>query len=147
MNGLRFFTHNDHEAVRFELAGKLAGEDVESLHQAWQREALTDELKPVIVDITFITEADQYGRALLAIMHRFGAQLIADSLASSAIAHPIVTEQSETTISKPGWFRRLIRLLTEDRRRSYPARAEMISLTSRRIESFEYPGFGDLKEA
>jgi hypothetical protein len=147
MNELRFSTRKEPDAVRFELAGKLAGEDVESLHQVWQREALTDGLKPLIIDITFITEADQYGRALLAIMHRFGAQVIADSPESSAIAQPIVTEPIATTLSKPGWFRRVIRLLTEDRRPTYPARAEMISLTSHRIEGFENRGFADLKEA
>ena len=143
MNGLRFSKHEEHGAVRFEVAGELVGADVESLHQAWQGEALTGELKPVIVDITFITEADQYGRALLAIMHRFGAQVIADSPESRAIAQPIV---KDSAISKPGWFQRLIRLLTEDRGRFSPARAEMI-LTSHRIESFEHRGFRDLKEA
>jgi hypothetical protein len=134
MNGLRFFRHNDPDAVRFELAGTLGGVDVESLYQAWQKEALVAELKTVIVDITFITEADQQGRALLAIMHRFGAQVIANSPESSAIAQPIVTEPIDTTTSKPGWFRRFIGLLMEDRRSSYPARAEMISLTSHRVE-------------
>ena len=52
MSGLQFFTHNDPGAMKLELVGKLAGVDVESVHQAWQREALTGQLKPVIVDIT-----------------------------------------------------------------------------------------------
>jgi hypothetical protein len=51
--------------------------ETETVHQAWQREAFTDALRPVIVGITFITEADQHGRALLVLMHRFGAQIIA----------------------------------------------------------------------
>jgi hypothetical protein len=34
--------------------------------------ALPD-VKPVIVDVTFIVEADEHGRALLLVMHRFGA--------------------------------------------------------------------------
>jgi hypothetical protein len=107
----------------------------------------------VIVDMTLITEADQYGRALLAIMHRFGAQIIADSPESSAIAQPIVTDSIdtdsiETTTSTRGWFRRLIRFLTEERRPSFPARAEMISLTSHGTGSIEYRGFdGFFKEA
>jgi outer membrane protein TolC len=127
MSGLRFFTHNEPDAVRFEIAGRLSGTDVESLHQAWQREALTDALRPVIVDITFITEADQQGRALLTVMHRFGAQVIADSPESWAIARPIVTEEIQTTISKLGWLSRLIRFLGEERRPSgrFPARAAM----------------------
>jgi len=125
MNGLRFFTHNEPDAVRFELAGPLCGADVESLHQAWQREALHDALRAVVVDITFITETDQHGRALLTVMHRFGAQIVAGSPESSAIAQPIVNQAIKAATPKPRWFRRLSRFLVEDR----------------------HPGFGDWKEA
>jgi outer membrane protein TolC len=127
MNGLRFFTHNDPDAVRFELAGALTGPDVESLHQAWQREALTGALRRVVVDLTFVTEADRYGRALLTVMHRFGAHIIADSPESWAIAQPIVTEPIKTRMGKPGWFRGIVRFLVQDRRPSggFPVRAAM----------------------
>ena len=54
------FIHSDADAVRFELVGTLGGVDVETVHQAWQREAFTDALRPVIADITSVTEADQY---------------------------------------------------------------------------------------
>jgi hypothetical protein len=111
MNGLRFFIHNDADAVRFELAGSLGGVDVETVYQAWEREAWNDPLKPVIVNITFITEADQHGRALLVIMHRFGAQIIAKSSESSAI----MTELVGAAVAKHGWFRRLARFLRNDR--------------------------------
>ena len=92
MNGLRFFIHYGAGVVKFELAGALGGVEVETIHQAWQREAFTDALRPAIVDITSITEADQHGRALLALMHRIGAQIIAKSPESFAIIQPIVTE-------------------------------------------------------
>ncbi len=116
MDGLQFFIHNDPDAVRIEVAGKLGGADVETLHQAWQREAFTDEVKPVVVDITFVTGADQYGRALMIMMHRFGTQIIADSPESAAIAQPIVTEPIERALPKPTWFTKLLRFLLEDRR-------------------------------
>jgi hypothetical protein len=150
MDGLRFFTHSDPNAVRFELAGALNGSDVESLHQAWQREAPNDVLRHVVVDITFITEADQHGRALLTVMHQFGAQVIADSPESWAIAQPIVIEPIQATISKTSWIRRLIPFLAEERRPSgnYLARAAMISLTSaHRSGRSEYTGVGAWKEA
>jgi hypothetical protein len=92
----------------------------------------------VIVDITFITEADQHGRALLIVMHRFGTRVVADSPESSAIAQAILTEPAQT-ISKSGWFLRLLGLLVEDRGHSgtYPA-AEMLRLTSaHRTSSFK----------
>src|SRR5579863_314547 len=137
MNGLRFSIHNDTEAVRIELAGSLGGVDVETVYQAWQGEAFTDALRPVIVDMTSITEADQHGRALLVIMHRFGAQIIAKSPESSAIVQAIVTELVGSADAKPGWFRRLVKFFWTDRHAeaTFPPRAEMICrmLVGRRL--------------
>ena len=127
MNELRFSVRNDADAVRIDLAGSLDGVDVETGYQAWQRDAWDDPLKPVIVDITLITEADGHGRALLVIMHRFGAQIIAKSPESSAIAQPIVTEL-DAPVTKPGWFARLIKIFLDDRNKpaKFPPQAEMI---------------------
>lgn len=151
MNGLRFFTHSDTSAVRIELAGSLCGVDVEAAYEAWQREAWNDVLKPVTVDITLITDADEQGLALLVVMHRFGAEIIAKSPQSSAIAQPLLAHPVESVTSRPGWFRRLTGFLLEDRRRvgTFPPRAEMISLTSAldRIGSYEHRGTGHLMEA
>jgi anti-anti-sigma regulatory factor len=76
MQKLKFFVHNDPDAVRIELAGCLCGVDVKSVHQAWQR-ALTESAKRLIVDLRFVTDADEFGRALLVIMQQFGAQIVA----------------------------------------------------------------------
>ena len=128
MNGLRFSMNDDTDAVRIELAGSLAGVDVETLHQAWQSEAWNDVLKPVIVDITFITDADEHGRALLVVMHRFGAQIIAKSPESFAIAQSILGLRVESATWKPGWFGRLISFFRNDQhgKASLPPQAEMI---------------------
>jgi hypothetical protein len=115
MDGLQFFVHNDSDAVRVELAGSLRGADVETVHQAWQMAALTDGLKPVIVDITFITDTDECGRALLVVMRRFGARIVAQSPESSAIAQPIVTKAIKIAGSMPRWFHRLMTFLLEER--------------------------------
>ena len=56
----------------------------------------------MIVDITFITEADEHGRALLVVMHRFGSRIIAQLPESSAIARPIVSKPIQTDGSRPG---------------------------------------------
>ncbi len=160
MNGLQFFVHNDPDAVRVELAGSLRRADVKAVQHAWQRAVLlsaqaegplcaanTDALKPVVVNITFITDADECGRALLAGMHRFGAQIIARSPESSAIAQPIVTEPIETDDSKPGWLHRLIMFLLEDRPAgaTVPAQAEVLNPASAcsRHGSVENTGTGD----
>jgi hypothetical protein len=128
MNELRFSVRNDADAVRIDLAGSLDGVDVETVYQAWQRDAWDDPLKPVIVDITLITEADGHGRALLVIMHRFGAQIIANSRESSAIAQTLTAEPVKSATSKPGWFARLIKIFLDDRNKpaKFPPQAEMI---------------------
>jgi ABC-type transporter Mla MlaB component len=134
MNGLRFLRHNDSDAVRFELAGSLGGVDAETLHQVWQGEVFIDALRPVIVDITSITEVDQHGRALLIMMHRFGARIISQSPVSSAIAQTCVHEPVDASVSKA---RRLV---------GFPRRAEMIGLTSAgyRFGHVAHAGLGDL---
>ena len=83
MNGLRFSMHNDTEAVRIEIAGSLTGADVETVYQAWQSAFSTEPFKPVILDITSVTEADNYGRALLVMIYRFGGEIVANSPDSS----------------------------------------------------------------
>ena len=129
MSRLRFSIHNDIDVVKIELSGSLGSADVETVYQAWQREAWHDALKPVIVDITSITEADEHGRALLVVMHRFGAQIVAKSRASSAIALLCITEPVASEASKLGLFARVIRFLRNDRHSqgAFPLRAELIS--------------------
>ena len=124
MSELRFSIKDDMGAVRIELAGSLAGMDVETVYQTWQRDTWDDPLKPVIVDITLLTEADEHGRALLVVMHRFGAQIVAKSPASSAIAQLCLTEP----VSNRGWFSRLVRFFRDGRRRPvpFPLQAELI---------------------
>ncbi len=161
MNGLQFFVPNDPDAVRVELAGSLRGADVETVYQAWRRAALlsaqaegplcavdADALKSVIVDITFITEADEHGRALLLVMHRSGARIIAQSPESSAIARPIVTEPIEMAGSKAGWFHRLTVFLRDERPAgaALPAHAGILNPASAGSPhaSIEYMGPRDL---
>src|SRR5580698_93447 len=80
-----------------------------------QRAALKDDaVKPVIVDITFVRQADEQGRALLIAMHQAGVRIVAQSPESSAIARPIVIQPTETHDPKPGWFHRLTMFLLEE---------------------------------
>ena len=145
---LQFFVHNDPDAVRIELAGSLSGKDAEIVYRAWKRAALPDVLKLVIVDITFVTDADEYGRALLVVMHRYGARINAQSPESSAIAQPIVSEPTEIHNSKSGWLRMLLQFLRDDPSESaaIPAHADVLTLASAhgRDQSVQYTDFGDL---
>ena len=101
---------------------------------------------PAVVDITFVTDVDDYGRALLAVFHRFGAQIIADSPEAYAIARPIVTAPIGANYSKPGWFRKLTAFVSADRLAgaTFPAQADMLNLVlaQHRHENAAYAGFG-----
>ena len=133
MNGFQFFVHSDPDAVRIELAGSLRAADAETLRHAWQRAALKDDaVKPVIVDITFVRQADEQGRALLIAMHRSGVRIVAQSPESSAIARPIVIQPIETHDPKPGWFHRLTMFLLEEQPAdaALPAQAENLDHAS-----------------
>ena len=103
MSSLRFSVHHDTEAVRIELGGSLTGADVETIYQAWQREAWPEPFKPVIPDTTSSTEADKHGRALLVLIYRFGAGVVAKSAESSAIPLPLLAEPTKAA-SRVGWF-------------------------------------------
>ncbi len=79
MNSLQFFIHDDPDPARLEDAGSRAGADVDTLHQTWLRDTFAEASRPVIVDITSVTSVDPLGLALLALMHGFGAHIIAKS--------------------------------------------------------------------
>jgi len=130
MNGLRFSMHNDTEAVRIELAGSLTGADVETVYQAWQSAVSTEPFKPVILDITSVTEADKYGRALLVIINRFGGETVANSPESSKIALSLLAEPIKAA-SRVGWLVRLMRVFLGGRHTetAFPPQAEVLRST------------------
>ena len=117
MNGLRFSMHNDIKAVRIELAGSLTGADVEMVYQAWQSAVSTEPFKPLILDITSITEADKHGQALLVIVNRFGGEIVAGSPKSSALALRLFAEPRPAA-SRIGWLGRLIQFFLNGRHKT-----------------------------
>ena len=140
MNGLRFSMHNDTEAVRIELAGSLSGADVEAVYQAWQSEAWTETFKSVIVDITSVTEADKYGRALLVMIYRFGGEIVANSPVSSKIALSLSAEPIKAA-SRVGWLGRLMRVFLGGRHTETPFPPQAEALRSTFIRDRLTPAF------
>jgi hypothetical protein len=82
----------------------------------------TDALRTIIVDITCVTEADQYGRALLLTMLRFGAQIIAKFSESFAIVQPIVTRNGSGR-SEPRLVQKTDQILLERSTHDVPSHA------------------------
>jgi hypothetical protein len=82
--------HDGPTAFRLELAGNLNHEATQRLDQDWRTASSTIGDRRLVVDLTLVTGADEQGRDLLTRWTTEGAQLIATSAASRALAESIV---------------------------------------------------------
>jgi hypothetical protein len=89
---LRYYMHDGPSAFRFELAGDLTNEAARRLDQDWRTASSVTGGRALIVDMTFVTSADEDGRALLARWHAAGAQIVAKSKSSRELAEAILGE-------------------------------------------------------
>ena len=87
---LQYYMHDGPSAFRFELAGNLNAEAARDLDQAWRTASSMIGDRALVVDMTFVTGAETDGRSLLARWYAEGAQLIARSKVSRALAEAIV---------------------------------------------------------
>ena len=96
---LKISTHNDATGTIFELEGRLAGAWVQELEDCWRKAANSD--RPVRVMVCAVTFMDDKGKALLAEMHRYGAELVAEGCMNKAIVEEITRkERSRAAMSK-----------------------------------------------
>ena len=91
---LRYYLHDEPDEFRLELSGSLSGEGARSVYQAWRTAISIIGQHPVIVDITYVVDADERGRALLGLWRRRQARIVAGSPQSRALAEAILTEPS-----------------------------------------------------
>lgn len=84
---LKITTQTDPTRTIFELEGRLAGVWVQELEDCWRKAANAD--RPVRVMICAVTFIDDKGKALLAEMHRHGAELVAEGCMNNAIVEEI----------------------------------------------------------
>lgn len=102
---LDYYMHDGKAAFRFELAGILDEEGARQLEQAWHTAASVIGDRSLIIDITFVTNVDGEGRALLARWHREGAQFVANSQASRILAESITgTPLAEPAANTRTWL-------------------------------------------
>ena len=87
---LQYYMHDGPTAFRFELAGDLNNEAARDLDQAWRTASSMIGDRALVVDMTFVTGAETEGRVLLARWYAEGAQLIAGSKVSRALAEAII---------------------------------------------------------
>jgi hypothetical protein len=98
----QYYMHDGPTAFRFELTGHLNHAAARSLDQDWRTASSTIGDRRLIVDITFVTGADEQGRALITRWHQQGARLIANSKASLALAESILGEHLREASSEIG---------------------------------------------
>jgi hypothetical protein len=104
---LLYYIHDESNALRFKLAGSLSGAGVESVYQAWRTSLSIIRHRPLIIDITFVVDADERGCAVLAAWHRSGARIIAASPESQALAKAVLGLPIPVAHPRPSWLQRL----------------------------------------
>jgi len=87
---LQYYMHDGPAAFRFELAGDLDDKGARRLEQDWRTTSSVIGDRLLIVDITFVTSAEEEARMLLARWHSSGARLIANSHTSRSLAQSIL---------------------------------------------------------
>ncbi len=109
---LQYYIHDETGVLRFELAGSLSGAGAESVCQAWQTSLSIIGNRPLIIDITFVADADEYGCSVLDTWHRSGARIIAASpeskaLAEAVLGEAVLGEPIPVAHPKQSWLQRL----------------------------------------
>ena len=111
---LRYFIHDDFDAFRIELSGSLVGLAAQKAYETWRSASLLGRRGRLVVDITYVTEADEHGKAVLRAWRELKARIVASSPASRAIADsvldaPVPLPSARWTLIGPlgSFFRRL----------------------------------------
>jgi hypothetical protein len=95
----QYFMHYGPSAFRLELAGDLDNEGARRLEQDLRTASSVIADRALIVDMTFVTSAEQEGRALLARWYAEGARFVARSNVSRELAGVIVGKQLSDSAS------------------------------------------------
>jgi len=110
---MNIYQHDGADAFQFVLNGELSGAAVQELRWRWETASSILNGKELTVDISGITDADDFGRALLSLMRESGARFTASTPpASEDLARcfglPTAAHRSEPLRT---WsLRRLVRL-------------------------------------
>lgn len=87
---LQYFIHDDFDALRMEISGSLAGRDAQKAYDALRRESFMVRGQPLVIDISYVTDVDAQGQAVLQAWRGEGAQIVAAAGAFS-IQRPAVS--------------------------------------------------------
>jgi hypothetical protein len=126
---LQYFIHDDYDAFRIEISGSLVGRAAQKAYEAWRTASLMARRQTRVIDISYVTEADEHGRAALRAWHEQDARIVASSLASRMIADSILTTTAPTPLPRRPVLDRLASLFAR-RTARIPADAEALGIAS-----------------
>jgi hypothetical protein len=86
---LRITVHDDIEAVRLKIEGRLMGAWVRELEGCWRQATATQPAPRVIVELADVSFVDEEGGELLKLMAASGAELVAVDMLMKAIVEEI----------------------------------------------------------
>ena len=104
---LQYYIHDESDAFRLELSGNLSGDGAQSVYLAWRTGLSIVGERPVIVDITFVNEADDRGRVLLNLWQSTGARIVAGSVEAWLLAKSILKHPIPEPPAKKSWLQQL----------------------------------------
>lgn len=76
---LQYFIHDDFDALRMEISGSLAGRAAQEAYDALRRESFMARRQPLVIDISYVTDLDERGQAILRAWRGQGAQIVASA--------------------------------------------------------------------
>lgn len=86
---LRYFIHDDFDAFRMEIAGSLVGPAAQRAFEGWRSARFLACRARRVVDISYVTEADEDGKAVLRAWRERKTQIVASTPLSRAVANSI----------------------------------------------------------
>jgi hypothetical protein len=144
---LRYFIHDDFDAFRMELAGGLVDAAARGAYETWRVARLLSHRARVVVDISYVTQADEEGKAVLQAWQEQEAHIVASSPASFAIANSITLASAHVPSARRPAARRLGSFFSRPTAENLAnAEASAVSSAASEQKSLENSGFPFLSE-
>src|SRR6476646_3328447 len=80
MTSLQYYMHDEPDAFRLELAGALEGDGAQDVYHAWRTALSIVGARPFIVDLSYVSGIDDYGRALVRLWRANGVRIVGERL-------------------------------------------------------------------
>jgi hypothetical protein len=89
-HALQYFMHDGRTTFRIELSGSLTYQAAQQIREVWRIASSEIADRRLVVDLTFVTHVDDWGRGLIARWHREGVHFVDGSQAARPLAESIL---------------------------------------------------------